>query len=330
MTLKIGTRGSKLALAQAGLVKAALEKEHPGIDFELVVIRTSGDDLSAKGDTLGPGTTAVPGGWEEEAALKGLFTKDIEEALLDGRVNLAVHSAKDMETDLSGKFQIGAVLKREDPADALITRNGGGLKELPAGARIGASSLRRVAQMKRLRRDLEVAPIQGNVDTRLKKLDAGQYDALVLAVAGLKRLGLESRICERLDPAVFLPAPGQGTLVVEILDPDCGGEEIAWPLEDPVSRVELEAERALLRALGGSCRVPIGALARVAEKKVTLEAVVLSPDGLKAVRKGVAGPASAADRLGKELASHLRAAGADRLLYSSWGQRGQTPGGLTP
>jgi hydroxymethylbilane synthase len=234
-------------------------------------------------------------------------------------VELAVHSAKDLETDLPEGLEIAAVLKREDPRDALVTRGGGNLSSLPAGSRIGVSSLRRQAQLKRLRRDLEVLPIRGNVDTRLKKLDSQEYDALILAAAGLKRLGLSDRVSESLDPARFLPAPGQGTLAVEIRADRAEVAEKVRALDDASSRWELEAERSLLRALGGSCRVPVGGLARVTDgNNLSLEGVVLSPDGLKALRQSVAGPAKAAQRLGKELASHLRAMGADRLLYGKW------------
>ena len=308
MKLKIGTRGSKLALAQATQVKELLERSWPGTTAELVIIKTSGDDFSA-------GNSPV----EEAAALKGLFVKEIEEALLSGAVDLAVHSAKDMESDLPEGLSIGAVLKREDPRDALVSRSGGDLKSLPAGSRIGVSSLRRQAQLKRFRRDLEVMPVRGNVDTRLKKLDSQEYDGLILAAAGLKRLGLGGRISEPLDTAGFLPAPGQGALAIEIRSDrsELAGTVVA--LEDPASRWELEAERSLLKALGGSCRVPIGGLARVTDgNNLSLEGTVLSPDGLKAVRQSVAGPAKAAERLGKELASHLRAVGADRLLYGNW------------
>ena len=301
--LKIGTRGSKLALAQAGQVKELLEKGRPGRTCELVVIKTSGDGLAGKQAE------------QPEEALKGLFVKEIEEALLSGKIDLAVHSAKDMETDLPEGLTIGAVLKREDPRDAVVSR-GGALKDLPAGARVGASSLRRQAQLKRMRRDLELLPIRGNVDTRLKKLDAGEYDALVLAAAGLKRLGLEDRISEFLEPAQFLPAPCQGALAIEIRAARRDLAELLLGLEDAAARREVEAERSLLRALGGNCRVPLGALARVTdEKNMTLEGVVLSPDGLKAIRKSVAGSTQSARRLGIDLASHLRAVGADRLLY---------------
>ncbi len=316
MKIRIGTRGSKLALAQAGLVKEQLERAHQGLDCTLEVIKTSGDDFSA-GQTSVPGTGTVPG--TADFAIKGLFVKEIEEALLDGRVDLAVHSAKDMEAELLEGLAIGAVLRREDPRDVLVTSNGAaGVKELPAGTRVGASSLRRQAQLKRLRRDLELVPVRGNVDTRLRKLDAGEYGALILAAAGLKRLGLEGRISGYLDPAHFLPAAGQGALAVEVRKDYAELMEPLQKVDDPTTHAEVEAERSFLKALGASCRVPVGALARASEGNLVLEGTVLSPDGLKAVRKSISGPASAAHRLGAELASHLRAAGADRLLFGNW------------
>lgn len=312
--LKIGTRGSALALAQAGLVKEALEKARPGMGCELVVIRTAGDDFSS-------GRPVVPG-----EAVKGLFVKEIEEALLDGRADLAVHSVKDMETDLPNGLVLAAVLRREDPRDVVVAKGGAALKQLTAGARVGVSSLRRVAQLKRLRRDLEYVPIRGNVDTRLKKLDAGEYDAVVLAGCGLIRLGLKNRISEWLEPAVCLPAAGQGALGVEIRADRADLYPLLQSVDDADSHVQVDAERALLTALGGNCRVPVGALARTVEENLELEGVVLSPDGLKAVRKQVTGSRKAARKLGIELASHLRAVGADRLLFGNWGKRGQTPG----
>ena len=306
--LKIGTRGSKLALAQAEVVKAALEKAHSNLTCELKIIRTSGDDFSA--------------GENRQDALKGLFVKEIEEALLEGRVDLAVHSVKDMETILPEGLKLAAVLSRGDPRDALVSREGRRLKELPAGTRVGASSLRRQAQLRRLRRDLEFVPTRGNVDTRLKKLDAGEVDALILAACGLIRLGLSSRITESLNPEEILPAPGQGALGIEIRADRREIEELVEAVDHLASRQAVEAERAVLRALGGSCRVPIGALAIVEGETLKLEGVVLSPDGQKAVRKQIAGSRRAAERLGSDLASHLRAVGADRLLYGAWATKG--------
>ncbi len=307
-TLRIGTRGSPLALAQAAEVKEALEKAHQGLTCELVILKVSGDDFTA---------------WkkEEKLPVKGLFVKEIEEALLEGRIELAVHSVKDLQAELPAGLKIAAVLPRKDPRDALITRDGKKWSGLPAAGRVGVSSLRRSAQLKRLRRDLAYLAVRGNVDSRLKKLDGGEYDALILAACGLARLGLGSRITEILDPEKMVPAPGQGALGLEIREDNRETAEILRAVNDPDSLAEIEAERALLKALGGGCSVPVGALARLQGENLTLTGIVLSPDGMKAVRKEVAGPKQSAQRLGAELASYLRAAGADRLLYGHWVKR---------
>ena len=311
--VRIGTRGSKLALTQAGLVKAALEKADPEVACELIVLKTSGDDFA--------GWTAEPA---ESVAVKGLFVKEIEEALLEKRIDLAVHSVKDLETDLPAGLKLAAVLKREDSRDALVTRDGKKLKDLPAGATIGASSLRRQAQLKRVRRDLEFIAIRGNVDTRLRKLDDGECDALVLAACGLIRLGLANRISDYLETAQMLPSPGQGALGIEIRREDAETGRLVEKLNDPNSAWEVAAERAFLKALGGSCRVPVGALAHVEEESLDLTGVVLSPDGLKAVRQSTRGAKTAAQKLGAELASQLRAVGADRLLYGGWAAKSKS------
>lgn len=304
--LRIGTRGSPLALAQATEVKGALERANPGVVCELTVIKTSGDDFT-RGQT----------------PLKGLFVKEIEEALLEGKIELAVHSVKDLETTLPTGLRLGGVLPRQDPRDALVTRNGETLERLPAGTKVGISSLRRQAQLKRLRRNLEIVPIRGNVDTRLKKLETGGYGALILAACGLIRLGKPDRIAQFLEPAQMVPAAGQGALGIEIRADTEEVASLVQTINDPDSFTEVQAERALLSALGVGCQVPVGALARVSGESLTLSGIVLSPDGLKAVRKEVSGPRGAAEKLGKELASHLRAAGADRLLYGQWEGRGQ-------
>jgi hydroxymethylbilane synthase len=260
---------------------------------------------------------------------KGIFVKELEEALLEGRIDVATHSVKDLPTDLPPGLRLAAVLPREDPRDAFVARDGFHLRTLPPEIPVGVSSLRRQAQLKRLRRDLTPVPIRGNVDTRLKKLDSGEYGALILAACGLIRLGLGDRIGEYLDPSQMLPAPGQGAIGVEIRVP----QELTAPaaefsslvqtVDDPETHWEIEAERALLKALGGGCQVPIGALARIQGETLTLAGVVLSPDGLKAIQREIAGPKRNAEQLGAELASHLRAAGADRLLYGHWVQKGQ-------
>lgn len=297
-----------MALAQAAEVKEALEKGHPGLACELVILKVSGDDFTA---------------WkkEEKVPVKGLFVKEIEGALLERRIEMAVHSVKDLQAELPAGLKIGAVLVRKDPRDALVTRDRKKLADLPTGARVGVSSLRRQSQLKRMRRDLEINPIRGNVDTRLKKLEAGEYDALVLAACGLVRLGLEGRITEILSPEKMVPAPGQGALGVQIREDNQEVTELLRAVNDPDSQLEVEAERALMKALGGGCSVPVGALARIERGSLTLSGIVLSPDGMKAVRKQVNGPKQSAQRLGTELASHLRAAGADRLLYGHWTEK---------
>lgn len=317
--IRIGTRGSQLALAQANWVKAALEKADAGCTCELVVIKTSGDEISGRGS---PHPNPLPEGeGGKEVAGKGLFVKELEEALLEDRIDLAVHSAKDMETQLPKGLTLAAIPAREDPRDALVARQRVTFQTLPAGAKVGVSSLRRVAQLKRIRTDLEYLPIRGNVDTRLRKCEQGEVEALVLAACGLNRLGLAEWIRETLDPRQILPAPAQGALGIEMRQ---GREELkpfVQTLDHAPTHLEVRAERALLKALGGNCRVPVGALARAEDGKITLAAVVLSPDGRKAIRRELSGPWKAVDRLGEELASHLRAAGADRLLYGAWAQR---------
>ncbi len=308
--LKIGTRGSKLALAQANSVKSALEKAHAGLFCGLTVIKTTGDD---------------PASYKQgEVALKGLFVKEIEEALLKKEIDLAVHSVKDLEADFPAGLTFGAILEREDPRDALVMAAGQTLQSLPAGTKIAAGSVRRQAQLKRLRRDLEFVPVRGNVDTRLKKLEAQEFGALVLAACGLIRLGLKERITEYLHPSQVVPCPGQGALGIEVRQEDKEMVLLAAALDHPDSHWEVKAERAFLRALGGSCDIPLGALAVVEGENLTIFGTVLSPDGQKAIRNELSGSKQSAERLGKELASHFRAAGSDRLLYGVWGKRQET------
>jgi hydroxymethylbilane synthase len=303
--LRIGTRGSKLALAQSGIVKDALEKANPGLACELIVIKTSGDDLSTPRDKV-----------------KGLFVKEIEDALLEKKIDLGIHSVKDMEVDLPKGLAIGAVPKRLDPRDAMILPSGATLP-LPPGATIAAGSARRQAQLKRMRRDLEFVPVRGNVDTRLRKLDSNEFGALVLAGCGLIRLGLENRISEYLNVMQVVPCPGQGALALEVQEEDKKTRELIAPLDDADSQWEVRAERAFLKALGGNCDVPIGGLARIQGDSLSILGTVLSPDGQKAIRNEVSGAKSSAERLGKELASHVRAAGSDRLLYGQWASKGK-------
>ena len=291
-TLRIGTRGSPMALYQAGLVRDRLCAAHPGLSAELVSIRTTGDREQTR-------RLAEIGG-------KGLFTKEIEEALLDRRIDLAVHSLKDMETVLPTGLEIGAVLARDDPRDALISRSGGRLADLPQRARVGTASLRRRAQLLRWRGDLEIVPIRGNVDTRLAKLASGEFDALVLALCGLERLGKAGLASEILAPEVMLPAVGQGALAIECRTGDGSLRQLLAPLHDPASAACVAAERAMLAALDGSCRTPIAGLAAITGDRLALDALLLAPDGSAERRDRIAGTIDDAVGLGRELGARLR------------------------
>jgi len=298
--LTIGSRGSKLALWQARWVQARLEER--GIRSQIQTIRTTGDKIT-------DAPLAKIGG-------KGLFTKEIEEALLDGSIDLAVHSLKDLPTELPEGLTIAAVPEREDARDALLGRR---FSELASGDKIGTSSLRRAAQLRALRPDLMVEPLRGNLDTRLRKLAEGRYAAIVVAVAGLRRMGWEVRITEILSTDYLCPAVGQGALAIET----CAGSEAEHAcraLDHAPTRAAVTAERALLRALGGGCQVPIGAYGFISEGELKLTAVVCTPDGERLIRRNHAGPVSEAERLGCELGSMLLEAGADEILESVYGQ----------
>src|SRR5712671_82112 len=281
-----------MALYQAGLVRDRLGAAHRGLAIELVPIRTTGDRALTR-------QLAEIGG-------KGLFTKEIEEALLDRRLDLAVHSLKDMETVLPEGLEIGAVLARDDPRDAVISRSGAGLADLPHGARVGTASLRRRAQLLRWRDDLEVVPIRGNVGTRLAKLAGGEFDALVLALCGLERLGKAALVTEILTAELMLPAVGQGALAIECRAADPALRQLLAPLNDPTSAACVAAERAMLAALDGSCRTPIAGLATIAGDRLSLDALLLAPDGSAERRDHIAGAVSDAVMLGRELGERLR------------------------
>ncbi len=305
-SLRIGTRGSPMALYQAGLVRDRLRDAHPGLAaegaVELVAIRTTGDRVLTR-------PLAEIGG-------KGLFTKEIEEALLDRRIDLAVHSLKDMETVLPAGLEIGGVLARDDPRDALVSRSGAGLADLPHGARIGTASLRRRAQLLRYRGDFAIVPVRGNVDTRLAKLAPtgqarglkahGEFDALVLALCGLERLGKAGAASEILAPELMLPAVGQGALAIECREADEVLRQLLAPLNDPPSAACAAAERAMLAALDGSCRTPIAGLATIAGDRLSLDALLLAPDGSAERRGHIAGAVGDAVALGNELGQRLR------------------------
>jgi hydroxymethylbilane synthase len=298
--LTIGSRGSQLALWQARWVQARLEQL--GEQCRIEIIKTTGDKIT---------DVAL-----SQVGSKGLFTKEIEEALLAGVIDLAVHSLKDMPTDLPAGLTLAAIPEREDPRDALVGRR---LEDLPPGARVGTGSLRRAAQLRALRPDLQIEDIRGNVDTRLRKLDEGRYDAIVLASAGLRRLGLESRITEVFDPGVMCPAVGQGALAVETRDDGGAGFKAATRLEHTETRARVTAERAVLASLGGGCQAPMGAHAFVRDKTLFLVALIVSPDGVQIVRKEKQGPAAEAAALGRSLGEELLADGGKQILNAVYG-----------
>jgi hydroxymethylbilane synthase len=294
--LRIGTRGSAMAVYQANLVRDRLIAAHPEMaapgSLEIVVIRTTGDRVQNR-------LLAEIGG-------KGLFTKEIEEALFDRRIDLAVHSLKDMETILPSGLAIACVPPRDDPRDALVAREGASLAALPDGARIGTASLRRKAQLLSHRGDLDIQPIRGNVDTRLGKLANGEVDGLVVALSGLARLGRLSAVSEVIPIEVMLPAVGQGALAIETRADDTALRELLAPLHDVATATCVAAERAMLAALDGSCRTPIAGYAQLADDQVHLRAVLLFPDGSGERRVEDSAPMTDAEDLGRALGDQLR------------------------
>ena len=301
--LRIATRGSALALWQANHIRERLAQLH-GIESELIRIRTSGDKFQ------GASVAQV----SEQAGTKGIFIKELEEALLAGTADLAVHSMKDVPTENPAGLVFPAITKREDVRDCLISRDGAKLKDLASGARVGTSSLRRQAQLRHHRPDLELLDLRGNVDTRLKKVAAGEYDAIVLATAGMNRLGASDKITQILPPEIMLPAVGQGALGIEARVDDRETLRLVAALDDPESHEAVTAERALLRELEGGCQVPLGAWARRENGELRLEACVFSADGKEFVRKDLRGRPEEAEKLGVRLGQILIEAGADRIL----------------
>jgi len=292
--IRIGTRGSRLALWQAAAARDALAAAH-GLDpeaVEIVPITTSGDVIRDR-------PLADAGG-------KGLFTKEIEQALLSGAVDLAVHSAKDMETVLSDGLVIGAVLPREDVRDALVARAAESLDALPAGARVGTASLRRAALVRRARPDVEIALLRGNVPTRLKRVEAGDFDATLLAVAGLKRLGLEHHVRALLPPDLFPPACGQGAIAIECRASDRRMRELLAPVDHRETAAAVACERAFLAALDGSCRTPIGGYARVEGGILRFDGTVLSEAGTESHSASASGDSGEAEAIGREAGEDIR------------------------
>jgi hydroxymethylbilane synthase len=303
-TLRIGTRGSLLAKWQAEFIRKRLFAAK-GVEAEIVIIKTAGDKLQQVP------LTAIGG--------KGIFIKELEEALLEESIDLAVHSVKDVPTDTPSRLMFPAVCKRDDVRDCLV---GATLESLRRGARVGTSSLRRQAQLLHLRPDLDIRDLRGNVDTRLRKVESGEYEAIMLSKAGLDRLGLGQRISEVLAPEVCMPAVGQGAIAVECRLKDTEAADVLAPLDDAETRTAIIAERALLAALHGGCQVPLGAWGRVERGELVLEACVCSVDGVQYVKQRAAAPPDQAAALGEHMARLLIEAGAQTILEEVSRQRG--------
>ena len=297
--LRIGSRGSALALWQARSIALAL-REITGAEPEIVMIKTSGDKFQQTSFS--------------QIGTKGVFIKELEDALLDERIDLAVHSMKDVPTELPDGLTIAAIGKREDVRDALLSSSGATLAALPQGARVGTSSLRRQSQLLYARRDLRVLELRGNVDTRIEKLKRGDYDAIILAKAGLDRLGLSANISEVLPHEVSLPAAGQGAIGIEARAGNAETLRVLEPLDDAQSRGAVIAERSALAGLGGGCQVPIGAWARIQNGKLLLDVAVLSADGSQRLWGKDSGSLTEAETIGKRIAQKLRNSGAAALL----------------
>jgi hydroxymethylbilane synthase len=300
--LRIGSRGSPLALWQTNHVAALLGAR--GYQVEIEIIHTTGDKVT---------DVALA-----KVGTKGMFTKEIEEALAARRVDLAVHSLKDLPTELPKGFEIAAITERQDPRDAFCSRSYPKIEDLPQGARVGTSSLRRQAQLKAIRPDLDIHPLRGNVDTRLGKLEQGQYDAIILAFAGLKRLGKIELIKQIIPAETMCPAAGQGALGIEIRAGDSSTGELLSFLDNPNARATTSCERALLNSLGGGCQVPIGAFAEIRNGKLHLASIVANPDGSKLLRDSRDG--TDPERLGNEAGASLLAQGGDEILEAVYGR----------
>jgi len=305
--LRIGSRGSQLALWQANHVAALLRAK--GHTVEIEVIKTTGDKITS---------VALA-----KVGTKGMFTKEIEDALHEKRVDLAVHSLKDVPTDLAQEFELAAIMKREDPRDAFISVKFSSLEELPHRAKVGTSSLRRQCQLKSVRPDLEVFPLRGNVDTRLRKLESGEYDAIILAAAGVLRLGLETHVRSRISADVMCPAVGQGALAIEIRRGDQQTKTLLAFLNDADTHAAIDCERALLGSLGGGCQVPIGAYAEKRGGRLFLRAMVGRPDGSQILREQADG--SDGVKLGRETAQTLLWRGGDKILDDVYAQEVEVP-----
>jgi hydroxymethylbilane synthase len=307
LRLRIGSRGSQLALWQANHIAALLREQ--GHEVEIQTIHTTGDKVI---------DVALA-----KVGAKGMFTKEIEEALNARQIDLAVHSLKDLPTELSDNFEIAAIPMREDPRDAFCSVKYSAIEQLPRNARVGTSSLRREAQLKTLRPDLEVHPLRGNVDTRLRKLESEEYDAIILAIAGLRRLGRTELVRQILPVETMCPAAGQGALAIEIRAGDRDVQNATDFLDHPGTRAETKCERALLRKLGGGCQVPVGANAHFAAATLHLQAVVASPDGRQVLRESADGDNP--EKLGSSVGKRLLDRGGTSILDSVYGRQIAVP-----
>jgi hydroxymethylbilane synthase len=301
--LRIGSRGSQLALWQANHISALLRAR--GHEVEIEIIHTTGDKIT----DVPLAQVGAKGGLG-----KGIFTKEIEEALGAGLVDLAVHSLKDLPTELPPGFEIAAITEREDPRDAFCSRLYSTINDLPQRARVGTSSLRRQAQLKAVRPDLDIHPLRGNVDTRLRKLEQKEYDAIILASAGLKRLGKTELIKQIFPAEIMCPAAGQGALAIEIREGDSATRQHLEFLNDPAARTATTCERSLLNCLGGGCQVPIGAFAEIRNGKLHLEAIVADPDGSRVLRESRDGDPNDPEKLGCAVGEMLLSRGGDGIL----------------
>ncbi len=304
--IRIGTRGSPLAVWQAEWVRSRLHALYPQYETELVKIKTTGDKI------LDVPLAQVGG--------KGLFVKEIETALLEGRVDLAVHSMKDMPAEIPQGLCFGAMPERENPLDVLISRNGDSIKDLPKGARLGSSSLRRGAQVRHVRPDITVHPLRGNLDTRIRKLETEGLDAIIVAAAGVKRLGLKAYITEYLPEAIMLPAIGQGALAIETRDDDDSTLRLIAPLDHRETRLAVKSERAFLARLEGGCQVPIAGRAKIVGDELELIGLVAEVDGSVLLRETITGRVDHPEKLGVELANRLLKQGGRKILENVLGR----------
>ena len=300
--IAVGTRGSLLAIAQTNQTIEALRKITPGVRYKVVTIRTKGDKANS---------------WNEATPRKEMFTKEIEESLIKREIDIAIHSVKDLTTDISTGLVIAAVTKRLDPRDVMITRSKCKFSQIPASAKVGTSSARRKAQLLAARADLEILELHGNVDTRIRKIRNGEYDVIVLASAGLARLGLQSHVSEVISTDVILPAVGQGALAIQCREEDAEIRELMAQIEHRPTREAIQAERAFAKKLGADCQTPVAAYARYESTGFIIEGMVAAPNGRILVRSRLTSRTQKPESVGEELASRLLAQGAETIMETS-------------